>query len=88
MIDFTHQLAEEYSRKIEAEGPSEDAVQHEAHEVLRGLTKLDISDALYDSLEEMRDAMLQVQETQLVGRIAVAAMWQYCERVARRKLEA
>lgn len=86
-IDFTPALSSAYSKQIEARGPTDAEIEWQALQVLRGLTPADASDALYDSMEQIRLAVMQGIEPRCIGQIVQAAIHDYCTRVALRMLE-
>lgn len=87
MIDFTTQQSRSYSELIEREGPSEDEIDHQALQIMRGLTELDISDALHDSMPQLRDMAL-AEDMSGAGMVVINALRDYCRRVAQRVMEA
>jgi len=88
MIDATPQQSRDYLKTIEAPAVTQDQIDIKAHEILRGLSELDMSDALYDSLIHIRNAMLVTDDKRVVGQIVDNAVWGYCLRIARTELEA
>lgn len=88
MIDPTPTQSREYSKLIEAEGPSQDAIDYKALQVLRGLSALDISDALHEKADEIKASIIEVGAPHLVGIIVLDAIHDYCQSIARRELEA
>lgn len=87
MIDFTPIQARDYSRVIEAPGITQDQIDSKAAEVLRGLSALDLSDALYDLAPKIKTLVQQGHEFAL-GNLIRTEINDYCKRVALRVLEA
>lgn len=85
MIDFTPQLAEAYSRLIEAPGLTQDQIDYEAIQIMRGLTAADIVEVLFDEAELIKSYTLR-HETERLGKAVDDALWKYCRDVAERKL--
>lgn len=85
MIDFTPQLAEAYSRLIEAPGLTQDQIDYEAIQILRGLTAADLSEVLFDEAETIKSHILGNRPEGL-GEHINGVVWAYCRRVAERKL--
>lgn len=88
MIDATPQQSRDYLKTIEAPAVTQDKIDIKAHEILRGMSALDMSDALHDSLIYIRNAMSSAGNEQVIGEIVDNAVWGYCLRIARRELEA
>ncbi len=97
LIDFTPQLAAAYSKQIEAEGPTQDDIDYESIQIMRGLSTLDVTDAIYDVLPTIcglcvgyphmpYEARKSLQAE--IGQQIMDALQSYCDGVARRKLEA
>jgi len=88
MIDFTTTQARDYSRVIEAPGITQDQIDSKAAEVLRGLNRMDIDDALYDCLDNIKASILAQDSPAVIGLMIHKAVNDYCKRVALRVLEA
>ena len=88
MIDPTPQQSAAYSKLIEAEGPSELDIELKAREVLRGLSALDIGDALHDLADRLRVQAVLKLDPALTGSMVQKALWDYCQSIAKRELEA
>lgn len=89
MIDPTPTQSREYSKLIEAEGPpSQDEIDYKAVQILRGLSALDISDALHDLADRLRVQTLLKLDPALTGSMVQHALRGYCQSIARRELEA
>lgn len=96
LIDFTPQLAESYSRQIEAPGPTEAEIDWKAVQILRGISPLDASDALYDVIPRLVKATLdyrnahsndeRIMTETLLGIIVRQALWNHCHSIAEREL--
>lgn len=87
MIDFTPTQARDYSRVIEASGITQDQIEFKAAEILRDLSPLDLSDALYDLAPKIKTLVQQGHEFAL-GNLIRTEINDYCKRVALRVLEA
>ena len=86
MIDPTPILSRDYSRLIEAPGVTQDEIDYKAAEILRGLSALDLSDAIYEQAEAIRAAVIDGRVDDL-ALIVHGAINDYCQRVALRILE-
>jgi hypothetical protein len=87
-IDFTPQLAASYSRLIEGPPVTDAEVHYEAIQIMRGLESLDLSDALHDLMHAFKWDTIKRVDPAHTGRLVQEAIREYCERIARRKLEA
>ncbi len=88
MIDFTTTQSRQYSELIERPGVTQTEIDYQAMQILRGLSTLDMSEALYDSLDAIKDLLLLCEDKRIIGHIVDNAIWSYCQRVAQRELEA
>ena len=87
MIDSTPTQARDYSRVIEAPGITQDQIDSKAAEVLRGLSALDLSDAIYDLAPQII-SLVQQGRNDALGNLIISEINDYCKRVALRVLEA
>mgnify|MGYP000555911339 CR=1 FL=1 len=88
MIDPTPTLSRDYSRLIEAPGVTQDEIDFKAAEILRGLSALDVSDALHDDFEDLRDCIVANVRVDAIGDLVQQRILDYCQRIARLVLEA
>ena len=86
MIDPTSILSRDYSRLIEAPGVTQDEIDYKAAEILRGLSALDLSDAIYELAPQIKTLVQQGHEFAL-GNLIRTGINDYCKRVALRILE-
>lgn len=87
MIDSTPTQARDYSRVIEAPGITQEQIDSKAAEILRGLSALDLSDALYDLAPKIK-TLVQAEADFALGHMIRTEINDYCKRVALRVLEA
>lgn len=88
MIDATPQQSRDYLKTIEAPAVTQDQIDIKAHEILRGLTASDICEVLYDFAEQFKTAALLGIDESVTGAIVHGSLKTYCQRIARRELEA
>ena len=88
MIDPTTQQSAAYSKLIEAPGVTQDEIDAKVREILRGLSALDVTDALHDIAVMLREDTLYRVPEDITGRTVQGAIWAYCESIAKRELDA
>lgn len=88
MIDFTPAQSRAYSEHIEQPGVSQDEIDHKAIQIMRGLSDLDIADALMGSASEIRNLAASEGRTYTLGHVVRGALHRYCHDIAKRVLEA
>ena len=89
MIDNTPILSRAYDRLLEAERDTrpQPELERKAYEVLSTLDYGDVQFALLDKTEDIRRLVAGGHET-LLGFTIRQAIWDYCEKAAKRELEA
>jgi len=89
MIDFTPAQSRAYSEHIEQPGVSQDEIDHKAIQIMRGLSDLDIADALMSKSENIRSfASVGPSADETIGGIVRECLHRYCQDIAKRVLEA
>ncbi len=89
MNDFTASQSLDYDRYLEDRFSLDHSVeiQHKALQILRGLTDVDVTDALMEKADEIKHLVIQGHE-HLLGFVVRQAIQQWAEDVAKREIEA
>lgn len=85
MIDPTPQLSRDYSKLIEREGPSQDEIDYEAIQVMRGMDDDEFFYAVRDSFDKIKALIINCDPVG-AGFLLQAEMEDYCRRIAERNL--
>ena len=89
MTDFTAVQSLAYDRLLESErGPSQDEIDYQTLQIMRGLSAADISEAIYDLSETIRDHTARKIDPALTGSLVQKAVRDWCESVAKWVVEA